>query len=105
MYAGKDGSLNEYMGVGLGLGGAAVASLMQVLPKIADPNYDVVTDNFFTSPSLLRYLKEKEICGMGTVRANRMGDVSGKFTVVVDKRQRGTSDVVVGKLSITLVFQ
>ena len=105
MYAGKDGSLNEYMGVGLGLGGAVVASQMQVLPKIADSNYDVVTDNFFTSPSLLRYLKEKEICGMGTVRAYRMGDVSGKFTVVVDKRQRGTSDVVVGKLSITLVFQ
>ena len=104
MYAGKDGSLNEYMGVGLGLGGAVVASLMQVLPKIADSNYDVVTNNFFTSPSLLRYLKEKEICGMGTVRANRMGDVPCKFTVVVDKSQRGTSDVVVGKLFITLVF-
>ena len=77
---------------------------MQVLPKIADSNYDVVTNNFFTSPSLLRYLKEKEICGMGTVRANRMGDVPGKFTVVVDKSQRGTSDVVVGKLFMTLVF-
>ena len=104
MYAGKDGSLNEYMGVGLGLGGAVVASLMQVLPKIADSNYDVVTDNFFTSPSLLRYLKEKEICGTRTVRTNRMEDALSKFTVDVNKSQRGTSDVVVGKLFITLVL-
>ena len=35
-YAGKDGGLNEYVDVGLGLGGAVVASLTQVLPKIAD---------------------------------------------------------------------
>ena len=34
-YAGKDGGLNEYVDVGLGLGGAVVASLTQVLPKIA----------------------------------------------------------------------
>ena len=45
-YAGKDGGLNEYVDVGLGLGGAVVASLMQVLPKIADSNYHVVTDIF-----------------------------------------------------------
>ena len=104
MYGRKDGSLNEYLGVGLGLGGAVVASLMQVLPKIANSSYDVVTNNFFTSLSLLRYLKEKEICGTGTLRANRMGDVPGKFTKVVDKSQRGTSDVAVGKLFITLIF-
>ena len=35
-YASKNGSLNEYMNVGLGLGGAVVASLTQVLPKIAN---------------------------------------------------------------------
>ena len=35
-YASKNGGLNEYMNVGLGLGGAVVASLMQVLPKTAD---------------------------------------------------------------------
>ena len=103
-YVSKDEGLNEYKDIGLGQGGGVVASLTQVLGIIADSNYHVVTDHFFTSPSLLRYLKEKEICGMGTVRANRMGDVPGKFTVVVDKSQRGTSDVVVGKLFMTLVF-
>ena len=45
-YAAKDGGLNEYIDVGLGLGGAIVASLTQVLPKIAD--YYVVTNNFFS---------------------------------------------------------
>ena len=33
-----------------------------------------------------------------------MEDASTKFTVDVDKSQRGTSDVVVGKLFITFVF-
>ena len=47
------------MDVGIGLGLVVVASLTQVLPRIADSNNHVVTDNFFTSPSLLRYLKEK----------------------------------------------
>ena len=84
-YTGKYGGLNECMDVGLDPGGAVVASLTQVLPKIADSNYHVVTDNFFTSPSLLRYLKEKEICGTETVRANRMEDAPSKFTVDVDK--------------------
>ena len=92
------------MDVGLGLGGAVVPSLTQVLPKIGDSNYHVVTNNFFTIPSLLRYLEEKEICETGTVMANRMEDAPSKFTVDVDKSQRGTSDVVVGKIFITRVF-
>ena len=75
-----------------------------MLPKIADSNCHVATDNFFTSSSLLRYLKEKETFGTGTVRANRMEDAPSKSTVDVDKSQRGTSDVVVGKLFITRLF-
>ena len=35
-YAGNEGGLNDYMDVGLGLWGVVVASLPQVLPKIAD---------------------------------------------------------------------
>ena len=103
-YAGKVGGLNEYMNVGLGLGGAVVASLTQALPKIADWNYHVVTDDFSTSTSLLRYLKEKEICGTGTVRANQKEDAPSKSNVEVDKCQRGSSYVAVGKLFITLIF-
>ena len=33
-----------------------------------------------------------------------MEDAPTKFTVDVDKNQRGTCDVVVGKLFITLIF-
>ena len=43
---GKDGGLNEYLDVGLGLRGALVTSLIQVLPKIANSNY-VVTVIFW----------------------------------------------------------
>ena len=75
-----------------------------MLPKIADSNCHDVTDNFFTSSSLLRYLKEKETCRTGRVRANRMEDAPSKSTVDVNKSQRGTSDVVVDKLFITLLF-
>ena len=103
-YVSKDEGLNEYKDIGLGQGGGVVAALTQVLGIIADSNYHVVTDHFFTSPSLLRYLKEKEICGTRTVRTNRMEDALSKFTVDVNKSQRGTSDVVVGKLFITLVL-
>ena len=92
------------MDVGLGLGGVVVASLTQVLPKITNSNYHVVTDNFFTTLWLIRYLKEKGICGTGTVRVNRMEDAPSKLTVDVDKSKRGTSDVVFGKLFITFVF-
>ena len=43
---GKDGGLNEYLDVGLGLRVALVTSLIQVLPKIANSNY-VVTVIFW----------------------------------------------------------
>ena len=39
-----------------------------------------------------------------SVRGNRMEDAPSKFTVDVDKNQRGKSDVVFGTLFITLVF-
>ena len=92
-YVGKDGGLNEYMDADLGLGGLVVAFLTQVLPKVKDSNYHIVTDNFFTSPLLLRY-KENKISGTGTVRANRMEDTPTKCTVEVDKSKRGKPDVV-----------
>ena len=92
-YAGKEGGLNNYMDAGLGLGGVVVASLPQVLPKIADSNYHVVTDNL-SMLSFITQISER----MGKVNAPR------KFTVDLDKSQGGTSDVVVGKLFITLVF-
>ena len=44
-----------------GLGGSVVDKSMGSLPKHAGSNYHIVTDNFFTSPQLLRYMREKRI--------------------------------------------
>ena len=41
------------------------------LPKHAGSNYHIITGNFFTSPQLLRSLREKGIAATGTVRLNR----------------------------------
>ena len=41
----------------LGLGGSVVDKLTDSLPKHAGWNYHVITNNFFTSPQLLRSLR------------------------------------------------
>ena len=66
-YAGKDDNYNK----DIGLGGSVVMTLMSKLPLAPDSHYHAVTDDFFTSPSLLRVLKENGIAAPGTVRANR----------------------------------
>ena len=73
------------MEVSLDFGGAVVVSLPQVLPKVWDSNDHVVTDNFFTSPSLLKYLKENAISDTGPVRSNGMIHALSKLTVDVGK--------------------
>ena len=72
-YAGKDTILGEYADIGLGLGASVVAHLVNELPKVPNSNYHVVMDNFFTSPELLRYLKENGIPAIGTVSAKPYG--------------------------------
>ena len=66
-YAGKDGNYNK----NIGLHSSVVMTLMSKLPTVPDSHYHAVMDNFFTSPSLLRVLKESGIAATGTVRANR----------------------------------
>ena len=66
-FAGKDDNYNK----DIGLGGSVVMTLMSKLPTVPDSHYHAVTDDFFTSPSLLRVLKENGIAAPGTVRANR----------------------------------
>ena len=65
-FAGKDDNYNK----DIGLGGSVVMTLMSKLPLAPDSHYHAVTDDFFTSPSLLRVLKENGIAAPGTVRAN-----------------------------------
>ena len=49
-YMGKD----DFCDPDLGLGVSVVDRLTDSLPKHAGSNYHIITDNFFTSPQLLR---------------------------------------------------
>ena len=56
---------HDFFNPDLGLGGS-------VVDKHAGSNYYIITDNFFTSPQLLRSLREKGIATTYTVRLNRV---------------------------------
>ena len=56
-------------------------------------------DNFFTSPSLLRVLKESGIAASGTVRANRTEKSPLQAVGDMEKQARGISDVFNDKKS------
>ncbi|CAB4067830.1 unnamed protein product [Lepeophtheirus salmonis] len=89
-YAGKDSSYNKE----IDLGGSVIMNLVSKLPKVPDSNYHIVMDNFFTSPRLLRLLKENGIADTGTLRANRTENAP---LVAIDEMKngsRGKSDVV-----------
>ena len=98
-YAGKDTILQEYTDIGLGLGASVVAHLAESLPEVENSNYNVVMDNFFTSPKLLRYLKSKGIAATGTVRVNWMENAPLKNMKSMKKEKRGSFDVVTDILS------
>ena len=87
-YAGKDDNYNK----DIGLGGSAVMTLMSKLPTVHDSHYHAVTDNFFTSPSLLQVLKESGIAATGTVRANRTKKAPLQAVDDIRKQARGISD-------------
>ena len=63
---GKDDNYNK----DIGLCGSVVMTLMSKFPTVPDLHYHAIID-FFTSPSLLRVLKESVIAATGTVRAKR----------------------------------
>ena len=78
----------------MGLGGSAVDKFTDSLPKHSRSNYHIITDNFFTSPQLLRSLREKEIAATGTVRLNRVENAPLKSVTEMEKLERGSPDVV-----------
>ena len=69
-YDGKDENYDS----SLGLGGSVVVTLAEKLPSQVGSNYNIIMDNFFTSPDLLRILKATGIAATGTgiVRVNRV---------------------------------
>ncbi|XP_053376586.1 piggyBac transposable element-derived protein 2-like [Mercenaria mercenaria] len=54
----------------LGVGGDVVMKLVSTLPE--KKKYKIFTDNYFTSVSLVKALKEKQILFVGTIRQNRL---------------------------------
>ena len=65
------------------------------LPKHAGSNYHIITDNFFTSPQLLRSLRERGITSTGTVWLNRVENAPLKPVIEMEKLERGSADVVI----------
>ena len=94
-YAGKDENYNK----DIDLGGSVVMTLMSKLSTVADSHYHAVIDNFFTSPSLLRILKESDIAATGTVGANRTGKAPLQAGDDMKKQAKGISHVVIDKKS------
>ena len=92
-YARKDDNYNK----DIGLGGSVIMTLMSKLPSVLDSHYHAVMDNFFTSPSLLRVLKESGIAATGTVQANRTKKAPLQAVDDMKKQARGISDVVNNK--------
>ena len=58
---------DDFFDPNLSLRGSVFDKLMDSLPKHAGSYYHIITDNFFTSPQLLRSLREKGIASTGTV--------------------------------------
>ena len=79
----------------LGLGGSVVDKLTNSLPKHARSNYHIITDNFFTSPQLLRSLRDKGTDATSTVRLNRVENAPMKPVKQMEKLERGSAGVVI----------
>ena len=95
LYAVKDDNYNK----DIGRGGSAVMTLISKLPTVLDSHCHAVMDNFFTSQSLLRVLKESGIAATGTVRANRTEKAPLQAVDDMKKQERGISDVFNDKKS------
>ena len=90
-YFGKDNVFDP----DLGLGGSAVDKLTDSLPKHAGLKCHIITDNLFTSPQLVRSLREKGIAGTGTVRLNGVENAPMKSVKEIKNLERGSADVVI----------
>ena len=76
------------------LGESVVEKLTDSLSKHARSNYQIITDNFSTTPQLLRSLREKGIVATGIVRLNRVENSPLKPVNEMEKLKRGSADVV-----------
>ena len=57
-------------------------------------NYNIVLNNYFTRPALLRHLRAMGVAATGTVRASRLENAPLRDMLKLEKEKRGLSDVV-----------
>ena len=88
-------SKDDFFDPDLGLGGSQVDKLTNSLSKHSGSNYHIITDNFFTSPQLLRPLRKKGIVATGTVPLNRVENAPFKSVKEMEKLERGSADAVI----------
>ncbi|CAK1541427.1 unnamed protein product [Leptosia nina] len=72
----------------LGLGAAVIIELHSRLPQELGP-YNLYFDNFFTGLPLLKYLREQNVGGTGTVRENRLENCNLPNSKDMKKEPRG----------------
>ena len=72
----------------LGLGAAVIIELHSRLPEELGP-YNLYFDNFFTGLPLLKYLREQNVGGTGTVRENRLENCNLPNSKDMKKEPRG----------------
>lgn len=73
-----------------GLGASVVLNKLSVTENASDHHF--YFDNFFTSFTLLKMLKDKEVCATGTCRYNRMNNCPIKNDNEIKKQERGIYD-------------
>ena len=85
---------DDFFDPDLGLGESVVEKLTDSLSKHARSNYQIITDNFSTTPQLPRSLREKGIVATGIVLWNRVENSPLKPVNKMEKLKRGSADVV-----------
>ena len=88
-YVGKD----DFFVPDLGIGRSLIDKLTDSLPKHAESNYHVITDNFFTI--LNYYGRERGIAATGTIRLNRVENAQLKPVQEMEKLENGSADIVI----------
>lgn len=87
LYQGASGPLLK-MQSELGLGAAVILELHSRLPQELGP-YNLYFDNFFTGLPLLKYLRNQNVGGTGTVRENRLENCNLPNSKDMKKEPRG----------------
>ncbi|XP_060845894.1 piggyBac transposable element-derived protein 3-like [Rhopalosiphum padi] len=104
MYSGQENNdVNRYSWEpNFDASGNVVVRLCRIIPK--NMNYKVYFDNYYTSVPLMVYMKNRQICSLGTVRRNRLTNVLLPNEKDFLKKPRGSSDYCLANINNQEVF-